>query len=117
LGRPANVVLLPLLFVYGMGCGTVLPSLLTTAMKSIPPYWAGAASGTYSTIQQTAVALGVSVCGGVFFLLLQGGHSYTQAYLPATALNICLLMLTGFFLWLLPNEEGASIKAQNPRAA
>lgn len=101
-GLPGHGWLVPVLFAYGMGCGTVLPSLLTTAMKGVPQPLAGAASGTYSTFQQTAVALGVSVCGGIFFGLLQSGHSYTAAYLPATGLNIGLLLLTALFLYRMP---------------
>lgn len=104
-GLPGTVPLVAVLFAYGMGCGTVLPSLLTTAMKSIPPHLAGAASGTYSTFQQMAVALGVSVCGGIFFGWVDAGHSYSRAYLPATGTNIGLLVLTGVFLLLLPADE------------
>ncbi len=110
-GRPDKTMLLTVLFAYGMGCGTVLPSLLTIAMKSIPQELAGAASGMYSTIQQTAVALGVSICGGVFFRLLQSGHTYTQAYQPAMGLNILLLGLTGIFLSLLPPHTPGPVRS------
>ncbi|WP_126243406.1 MFS transporter [Chitinophaga rhizosphaerae] len=107
--RPGITALLPVLFLYGMGCGTVLPSMLTMAMKRIPAELSGAASGTYSTIQQIAVALGVSICGGVFFSLVQAGHSHTQAYLPAMGLDILLLLLTGCCVYLLPEGESQHV--------
>ncbi|SHM73357.1 drug resistance transporter, EmrB/QacA subfamily [Chitinophaga jiangningensis] len=96
-----------LLFVYGMGCGSVLPSLLTLSIRSIPPAFAGAASGTYTTFQQTAVALGIGVSGGVFFRLLEGEHSvtaYIHAYHWATWLNIVFLVVTAVLLYFLPKK-------------
>ena len=96
-----------LLFLYGMGCGSVLPSLLTLSMRSIPPAFAGAASGTYTTFQQTAVALGVGVSGGIFFGLLQGtsqAAGYEHAYAVATWVNIGFLLVTAGLLYLLPEK-------------
>lgn len=106
----ANVnryVLFPVLFVYGIGCGSVLPSLLTMALKNIPARYAGAASGTFSTFQQTAVALGIGIVGGIFFYKLSGNASfkgYLSAYRLATGTNIFLLAVVSLFLFLLPDE-------------
>ncbi|MBV7532546.1 MFS transporter [Chitinophaga sp. sic0106] len=100
-----------LLFVYGMGCGSVLPSLLTLSIRSIPPSFAGAASGTYTTFQQTAVALGIGVSGGIFFGLLQGEHSvaaYVHAYHWATWVNILFLMMAAGLLYMMPEKNNAS---------
>ncbi|MCF0069581.1 MFS transporter [Dyadobacter sp. CY261] len=102
-------VLYFVLFIYGTGCGSVLPSLLAVALKNIPVGLAGAASGTFSTFQQTAIALGIGVTGGIFFTQL-GPHpdvsDFVSAYRVATVCNVGLLGLVGFFLWLLPGSKG-----------
>lgn len=101
-------LLYPILFAYGTGCGSVLPSLLAVGLKSIPVELAGAASGTFSTFQQTAIALGIGVTGGIFFSNLgplPDVATYISAYRIATVTNIALLALVGFFLWLLPDDE------------
>lgn len=102
-------LLYPILFAYGIGCGSVLPSLLAMGLKNIPIELAAAASGTFSTFQQTAIALGIGVIGGVFFSRLgqlPDVVAYVSAYRIATITNIFLLALVSFFLWLLP--EGIS---------
>ncbi|MDR6806527.1 MFS family permease [Dyadobacter sp. BE34] len=101
-------LLYPILFAYGTGCGSVLPSLLAVALKNIPIELAGAASGTFSTFQQTAIALGIGVIGGIFFSCLgplPDAATYISAYHIATVTNMALLALVGFFLWLLPGDE------------
>lgn len=101
-------LLYPILFAYGTGCGSVLPSLLAVALKNIPQELAGAASGTFSTFQQTAIALGIGVIGGIFFSCLgplPDAATYISAYRIATVTNMALLALVGFFLWLLPGDE------------
>lgn len=103
----SRMLFLPILFIYGTGCGSVLPSLLTMALKSIPPKFAGAASGTFSTFQQTAIALGIGIVGGIFFFVLgKAGtlQDYLSAYQTATIINIILLVLVSFFLFLLPEK-------------
>ncbi|MBV8251579.1 MAG: MFS transporter [Chitinophaga sp.] len=102
-----GVSLYLLLFVYGMGCGSVLPGLLTLSLKSIPAAYAGAASGTYSTFQQTAVALGVGITGGIFFWSLHEQHTtmaYLSAYQTATWVNIIFLLMVSVLLYWLPEE-------------
>jgi len=103
----SRMIFLPVLFIYGTGCGSVLPSLLTMVLKSIPPKFAGAASGTFSTFQQTAIALGIGIVGGIFFYISgKAGtlQDYLAAYQTATVINIILLVLVGFFLFLLPEK-------------
>lgn len=107
-GTVSRSILLPVLFIYGTGCGAVLPSLLTMALKSIPPKFAGAASGTFSTFQQTAIALGIGITGGIFFYVLGEAktlQAYLSAYHTATLVNIILLVLVSFFLFLLPEKK------------
>ncbi|RAJ82226.1 EmrB/QacA subfamily drug resistance transporter [Chitinophaga dinghuensis] len=96
-----------LLFVYGMGCGSVLPGLLTLSLKSIPASYAGAASGTYTTFQQTAVALGIGITGGIFFWALHDQHTtiaYLSAYHTATWLNVAFLLIVSVLLYCLPED-------------
>lgn len=91
----------PVLFFYGMGCGTVLPSLLTMALHKIPPALAGAAAGTYVTLQQVAIALGICLIGGLFFQLAGAAPTLAQwhhAYRWATGVNMLFLGLTAWFL-------------------
>ena len=101
-------LLYPILFAYGTGCGSVLPSLLAIGLQNIPAELVGAASGTFSTFQQTAIALGIGVIGGIFFSHLGAVPdvaAYISAYRVATLANIGLLVLVGLFLWLLPVAE------------
>ncbi|WP_448634144.1 MFS transporter [Pedobacter panaciterrae] len=104
----------PVLFIYGFGCGSVLPSLMTMALKSIPTKFAGAASGTYATFQQTAIALGIGIIGGLFFSLAGENPStitYLKAYQTAMSVNMFLLVLVGLFLVLLPEKKAVAASA------
>ncbi|HWW40794.1 MFS transporter [Pedobacter sp.] len=109
----------PVLFVYGLGCGSVLPSLMTMALKSIPTKFAGAASGTYATFQQTAIALGIGVIGGLFFYLASETPSiitYLKAYQTAMFVNMFLLVLVGLFLVLLPERKAGAAGINRPQS-
>ncbi|WP_200890707.1 MFS transporter [Pedobacter lusitanus] len=113
-------VLLPVLFIYGTGCGSVLPSLLTMALKSIPSRFAGAASGTFSTFQQTAIAFGIGIVGGVFFYILgKAGtlQAYLAAYQTATAVNVIMLLFVSLFLFLLPDKVTADSQPEKLRVS
>lgn len=88
---------LPVLFLYGLGCGAVLPSLLTLALKNIPLHLAGTAAGTYVTFQQVAIALGVCLIGGVF-LQLSANAGWLPAYRCATGINILFLLIVSYML-------------------
>ncbi|MEI9921666.1 MAG: MFS transporter [Bacteroidota bacterium] len=87
---------------WGLGNGLVLPSLLNIALKSVPVQYAGAAAGVYSTFQQTASALGVSIIGGIFFYFSRDG--WQVAY---TAGIIAILVCVAFvylMLYILPDR-------------
>lgn len=93
------------LAVYGFGWGFVLPSLLNVSLRSVPVDFAGAASGMYSTFQQTASALGVSVIGGVFFNVLGNQplqSAYPRAFEFASWFNIAGLAITCLLITALP---------------
>lgn len=75
--------ILPCLIIYGSGSGLLMPSLLKVAMWDIPPAKAGSATGVYSTIQQFASALGVSMLGGIFLYLARNSGDFYIAYKTA----------------------------------
>jgi len=88
------------LFIYGVGCGTILPSLMTISLKSIPENQMGASSGIYLTLQQVSVAIGVAVVGGVFFNQLHPPVTarFPVAYQWATLLNVGFLVIVSVLL-------------------
>ncbi|MER7076535.1 drug resistance transporter, EmrB/QacA subfamily [Saccharopolyspora kobensis] len=61
--------LAPPLALVGLGNGFLLPPLIGAALAQVRPEQAGAASGAFTTTQQFANALGVTVLGTLFFAL------------------------------------------------
>ncbi|MDP9077758.1 MAG: MFS transporter [Bacteroidota bacterium] len=99
-------VIFLLMGIYGLGNGLVLPSLLNLALKSVPQQYAGAAAGIYSTFQQTASALGVSIIGGIFFYFSAQGWQLAFNY-GIAAIVACLLMVEIMLYFLPDNRQGA----------
>lgn len=98
------------LFVYGIGCGTILPSLMTISLKSILEDQMGASSGIYLTLQQVSVAMGVAIVGGVFFSKLHHpvvAEQFSVAYQWSTLLNIGFLVIVSVLLMLMPKTKKA----------
>ncbi|SDQ04119.1 drug resistance transporter, EmrB/QacA subfamily [Chryseobacterium soldanellicola] len=96
-------LIIGLMGLWGFGNGLVLPSLLNVALKNVPSQYAGAAAGIYSTFQQTASALGVSIIGGVFFYFSK--YNWQAAYhAGVTGLLICVA-LVGLMLYVLPDKK------------
>ncbi|WP_316803939.1 MFS transporter [Pedobacter nototheniae] len=96
------------LFVYGVGCGTILPSLMTISLKSIPEDMLGSSSGIYLTLQQISVAIGVALVGGVFFQQLGNPpalKSFSGAYQWGTLLNVGFLAVVAVLLLLMPKTD------------
>jgi MFS family permease len=90
--------------VWGIGNGLVLPSLLNIALRSVPAEYAGSAAGVYSTFQQTASALGVSIIGGVFFYFSRDG--WQAAYHAGILMILFCVLLVSLMLFLLPEGQG-----------
>jgi EmrB/QacA subfamily drug resistance transporter len=90
--------ILPCLIIYGVGSGILMPSLLKVAMKDMPTERAGAASGVYSTVQQFASALGVSILGGIFLYLARHSGNYYVAYKIALCCMISYLLVVMLLL-------------------
>ncbi|MGC4035583.1 MAG: MFS transporter [Chitinophagaceae bacterium] len=98
--------IISLMSIWGLGNGLILPSLLNIVLKSVPPQYVGAAAGVYSTFQQTASALGVSIIGGIFFYFAKSG--WQSAYHAGLIAILVCVALVGFALFLLPESKTAN---------
>lgn len=99
-------LIIGLMGLWGLGNGLVLPSLLNIALKNVPAQYAGAAAGVYSTFQQTASALGVSIIGGVFFYYSK--NSWQAAYHAGVIGLLVCVVSVGIMLLLLPDGKMVS---------
>lgn len=104
-GTSAGLIVL-LMSAWGLGNGLILPSLMNVGLKSVPAEYAGAAAGVYSTFQQTASALGVSIIGGVFFYFVPEG--WQTAYHAGIGMILFFIVLVIVMLYLLPDGRPAA---------
>ena len=86
-----------LFFFYGLGCGTVLPLLMTSALKDIPKNLIGVGSAIYLTVQQISICLGIAIVVGIYF---QSNHlpfyvlqNLSTAYGLVIIVSIALLLV------------------------
>lgn len=83
------------MIVHGAGVALVLPPLANIALSDLPEHLAGNASGVYATLQQIFGAIGVAICGNIFFGTLNDHadfDNYYSAFEYGIAFNIlCLL--------------------------
>jgi EmrB/QacA subfamily drug resistance transporter len=106
-----------LIGIYGLGNGLVLPFLLNIALKSVPVKFAGVAAGVFSTFQQTASALGISILGGVFYYVISQhatSPNYLKAFDTGLAFSIICLGIVAIMLWMLPDAMDDSAIALQP---
>ena len=91
-----------LILLHGLSSGCVMPPLLNITVRSVPPEFAGAASGLYATVQQAAGALGVSIIGGLFF-----SHSsdYHLAFRYAGLAELFILLIILVLLHFVPSGK------------
>ena len=78
-------LLIPCLFVYGLGVGLATAQLTGVVLAEVPVADSGAASGTQSTSRQIGAALGVAVLGTVLFTSTAGilGAALDDKGIPA----------------------------------
>jgi MFS family permease len=76
---------------------------MNVALRSVPAEYAGAAAGVYSTFQQTASALGISIIGGVFFYFARSG--WQAAYHAGILLILVCVLMVSLMLYLLPDGQ------------
>jgi EmrB/QacA subfamily drug resistance transporter len=78
-----NVLLMvPPLFVYGLGVGFATAQLTSVVLSDIPAEVSGLASGTNSMMRQIGSALGIAILGSVLFVSLGTGTADRLAQVP-----------------------------------
>lgn len=97
-------MLFTLLGLYGLGNGLVLPSLLNVTLRSLPPQFAGAAAGIYSTVQQTSSAFGICVIGGLFYYIIDYTKDIQLAFRYGLVAHILCLIILSMLLTRLPKK-------------
>jgi len=88
------VLLYALLFIHGVGVGSIIPSLANIALAGIPKDLMGNASGVYITFQQIAAIIGIIMIGSVFYFFLGETPlvaNYQKAFEMAIVSNIVCL--------------------------
>ena len=104
--------LVPGLAVGGVGMGVTLSGLVGTVMGSVPPQHAGTVSGTSSTLQQVANALGVALVGIVFFGRLDDGSGMVSAFEASLVYLVATTVAVAAAAALLPGRPRAVADAQ-----
>lgn len=92
---PSISILYLLLFMHGVGVGSMIPSLANIALSGIPKNLMGNASGVYITLQQTAAIIGIIIVGSLFYYFLGQQplvSDYQKAFKIALAINIICLI-------------------------
>lgn len=83
ISQDLNVLLLvPPLFIYGLGVGFATSQLTSVVLSDIPAEVSGLASGTNSMMRQIGSALGIAVLGSVLFVSLGVGTANRLAQIP-----------------------------------
>jgi EmrB/QacA subfamily drug resistance transporter len=81
-------VMLPLLFVQGIGLGVVMAPLVSAILEGLPPQHAGVAAGVVAMVQQASNAIGVALIGLVFYSYAFAG---ALVYLAVSAALVAAL--------------------------
>ncbi|MNK22286.1 Multidrug resistance protein stp [compost metagenome] len=100
-----------LIGLYGLGNGFVLPFLLNIALDNIPTKLAGTSAGVFSTFQQVASALGISIIGGIFYnsILFNTTQYYKRALDNGLISGIICLVIVAVMLALLPKTKASVV--------
>jgi len=106
-GNPVSVwVLVPSLFVVGIGMGACFASIFEVALGNLALSEGGSASGTLSAVQALATAVGSAVVTTVYF-------SQRVMHGPAHAMTVSVVVIGGIaalslaLVWLLPRHAPA----------
>lgn len=92
--------LAPAQIALGLGQAVLMIPVVGVVLSDVPPESTGAASGAWSTTQQSAVALGVAGVGMVFFTVA-AEHGFGSATVAAYCLEGALALLASLAaLWL-----------------
>lgn len=98
-----NIMHLHLIFfLYGIGCGSVLPSLMTLALRGLNPSLIGVGSAFYLTVQQLAICLGITFVVGLYYhssaSVFVGFNQVSKAYTYSTIVSILLLCIVALVI-------------------
>jgi hypothetical protein len=82
--------LAPAMTLIGLGIGATFSTIYDTAIGDIDPAEAGSASGSLSSVQQLANAIGPAVITTIYFGALTGGpaHAMTRGLLKVIAIGV-----------------------------
>jgi EmrB/QacA subfamily drug resistance transporter len=98
--------LVPAMLIYGAGQGLVMPTLTRTVLSNVSHGDVGSASGLFTTIQQIAMAVGVTVISSVFYSLLGAeprAEIYPRATILALSINMLLFVVSFVLVFYLPH--------------
>jgi EmrB/QacA subfamily drug resistance transporter len=92
----------------GLGNGMAIPSMIGAVLSSgIEPHKAGMAAGALTTAQQFGNAVGATVLGTIFFLVLGNGvhlGSFVSAMETSTVVGLAIVVVVLASAFLLPKK-------------
>ncbi|MFP3835067.1 MFS transporter [Chryseobacterium sp. SIMBA_028] len=116
---PADFYLLCLLlFLHGIGVGSIIPSLANIALSGMSEKLMGNASGVYNTFQQIAAIIGIVAIGSIFYYFVGEKpliQDYHKAFSIAVLINIlCLIFVIAAIIkvpeYVLPKKKKTDIE-------
>ncbi|TZF99834.1 MFS transporter (plasmid) [Chryseobacterium panacisoli] len=108
-------VLWLLLFLHGLGVGSIIPSLANIALSGMPEKLIGNASGVYNTFQQIAAIIGIVAVGSIFYYFLgtkPAVQNYHNAFSIAVLINILCLIFVIVSVVRVPNDVLPEMKRE-----
>lgn len=106
-----------LLFLHGLGVGTIIPSLANIAFSGMPEKLIGNASGVYNTFQQIAAIIGIVLIGSIFYYFLGEKpvvRHYHNAFTIAVILNVFCLIFVLVAVFKVPDYVLPKLLKVNP---
>jgi EmrB/QacA subfamily drug resistance transporter len=97
--------LAPAMTVIGLGMGATFATIYDIAIGDIDPAEAGSASGSLSSIQQLANAIGPAIITTIYFDALSGGQAHAMSVSLAAVIGIGVV--SGLAVPLLPRRAQA----------
>ncbi|WP_040797412.1 MFS transporter [Nocardia higoensis] len=104
-------LLVPGLFLVGVAINLVQPPLTTLFLSTVPPRYAGSASGIWTTDQQFAGAVGVASLSAVFFGVADS-DGYSAALTAGGLVIVAALVLAAAISLAIPGRQESA--AQEP---
>lgn len=105
-GHLTALAMAPAVLVLGVGMGTCFSSLFDVAIGDVSPDEAGSASGSLSSVQQLAGAIGSAIVTTVYFRQVRV-HDGVQALSVSVAVVGAIVVLCLGLVWLLPKRAAA----------